>query len=77
MIRHVGDAGILGERVAAEQGEHDAAGVVEDDVVLRGASGLEAELLVEGARAGDIGDAEGDELQAGLHGGSVVGFAKS
>lgn len=63
----VGNGWVLRERRTAPQGENHAAGGQERDALLRGARRLEAQRLVEAARAGDVGDAERDERQPRLH----------
>src|SRR3954470_22845684 len=62
------DGGVLGERRAAPQREDHATALEEDHAVLGLGRARPAERLVEPPRAIEVGDAEGDEADALIHG---------
>src|SRR6185503_2269142 len=61
------DPAVLGELVSAPERDDHAARLEEDDVVRGRGARLPAERLVEGAGAGEVGNAEGDETEPLLH----------
>ena len=61
------DAAVLRELIAAPERHDHPSRLEEDDVVVRLGAGRPAERLVEGARPGEIADAERDEAEALLH----------
>ena len=61
----VGDAGVGGQLVPPPQDDRDAAGIEEDR--LLGLLAGPAQLLVEGASPGQVGDAQCDEADSLLH----------
>src|SRR5436853_5988078 len=62
------DAAVLRQPCSVPERDHHVAGLKEDDVVLWGGVRLPAQGFIEGAGALEIGDAEGDEADALLHG---------
>jgi hypothetical protein len=61
------DAAVLGETGPVPERDDHAAGLEEDDVVVRLGSGRPAERFVERARALEIGHAQRDQADALLH----------
>src|SRR3954454_13464934 len=66
----VGDHAVLGELLPVPQADDHATRLEENDIVIRGGSGLPAERLIEAAGAVQIRDSECDQAETLFHAGS-------
>src|SRR5262249_59761201 len=66
------DARVLRQLAAPPERDDHAAGLEEDDVVLRRRPGYPAERLVEAPRTPEVAHAEGDEAHPLIHAGIFI-----